>query len=488
MSTRRPPSGRAVRPPSRRLPLAAVWLLSLLGTAIAGYAAYLMTHRYTGPHHAQFDLKVYYSAVRFWTAGNDIYDYSQPDNVQGQLGFTYPPLAAELMWPMAKLDVQLVVRITVIAIALSTAWCVYVCLRERVRITARNWIWVVGIATGAAFFTEPLRETMVFGQINTFLLALILLDTLVLDRKSSRFHAFTGVGVGLAMAIKLTPGIFLLYFLLARKWRAAATTVATFCLVTLAGAVWEPGATWRYYTSELWGSAQVGILGNSSNESILGLLARWAQPGDASRMLWLACVAVVAWIGIVRIRRAIDAGDTLAAVTLTGLLGILVSPVSWVHHIVWVIPASVIIGSRLLRLSNTAAPPWMWWRPELGWRAREAARLITLVAVGALAFGGDLRLLLYLPITDYSREPWWNSAISSIQMWWVLLALIALPITVGADATRQIRDGERAMPVPPPARSTRSTGTTGRQAQGAGRRNRRGGAQHIGAEEGAQKR
>lgn len=430
----------AARPPTRRLPLAAIWLLSLLGTAVVGYAAYLMTHRYTGPHHAQFDLRVYYSAVRFWASGNDIYDYSQPDNVQGQLGFTYPPLAAELMWPMAKLDLQLVVRITVIAIALSTAWCVYVCLRERVRITPRNVIWVVGVATGAAFFTEPLRETMVFGQINTFLLALILLDTLVLDRKSNRFHAFTGVGVGLAMAIKLTPGIFLLYFLLARKWRAAATTVATFCLVTLAGAVIEPSATWRYYTSELWGSAQVGILGNSSNESILGLLARWAQPGDASRLLWLACVAIVAWIGITRIRRAIDAGDTLAAVTLTGLLGILVSPVSWVHHIVWVIPASVIIGSRLLRLSNTAAPQWMWWRPELGWRARSAARLLVLVTVGALAFGGDLRLLLYLPITDYSREPWWNSAISSIQMWWVLLALIALPITVGADATRQIRD------------------------------------------------
>jgi alpha-1,2-mannosyltransferase len=412
--------------------------------AFAFWVTYQFAHTTTGPHHNQFDLKIYYRAVTFWIDGNNIYDYSQPDPVNITLGFTYPPLAAVLMAPMAGLSLSLLTTISVLAIIATTAWCVFVCLRERVRITRQNGLMVVGLATAASFLLEPIRQTMGFGQINMYLMALVLLDVLVLGRRGSRW---TGIGIGLAMAIKLTPGIFLLYLLLSKQWRATVVAICTAIAATLLAAVVTPSATWQYYTSLLWESDRVGFLGGSANQSMNGLLARIAAPHDPSKVIWLLLVVAVAAGAGWRIRRAVQAGDRLAALTLTGLLGILVSPVSWPHHIVWVIPTGVIIAHRLIQLSNTATPDGLPLRTEVWSRLRTSGSLLLLVGLGSLAFGPDLRLALDLPDVDYSDLSVFWMCVASVQMFWCLAAVFLLPIRSGNEAAGSRRFGaETAAP------------------------------------------
>ena len=51
-----------------------------------------------------------------------------------------------------------------------------------------------------------------------FLVVLVGLDLLVLQPKNSKF---TGIGIGLATAIKLTPAVYLIYLVVTKRWRAA---------------------------------------------------------------------------------------------------------------------------------------------------------------------------------------------------------------------------------------------------------------------------
>ncbi len=409
--------------------------------ALAGAFAYVICHFVTGPHVHQFDLKVYYNAIHFWTAGNDIYNYGQWDSVQNSLGYTYPPLAAVLMWPMAKLSLSLVTGISVLAIVATTAWCVYLSLRDRMRITRHNAMLVVGLATSAAYLLGPVRENLGFGQINMYLMALVMLDTLVLARRGSRF---TGIGVGLAMAIKLTPGIFLLYFVLSKQWRAAAVAVCTAVVATLTSAVVAPTETWQYFTSLVWDSTRVGVVSVRSNQSLDGLITRIAAPDAPSKVIWLVLILVIGTAAAVRIRRAALAGDTLAAIAITGLLGVLVSPVSWTHHIVCIIPAAVVTAHRVIRLSTSPAPGGLSPAAESWYRIRRATKPIVLIGLGALAFGQDLDSLLQLPEVDFSHSSLITMFVASNQMFWVLAAIFLLPIGIGTRSPAlQVREQRR---------------------------------------------
>ncbi|MDQ6657415.1 MAG: glycosyltransferase 87 family protein [Actinomycetota bacterium] len=436
------PAGASSRS-SRRIQL--IRTLSLV--ALAGTVAYLICHFLTGPHVRQFDLKVYYNAIHFWTAGNDIYNYMQPDPVQISLGYTYPPLAAVLMWPMASLSLSLVTGISVLAIVATTAWCIYLSLRDRICITKHNAVLVVGLTTSAAYLLGPVRENLGFGQINMYLMALVMLDTLVLARRGSRF---TGLGVGLAMAIKLTPGIFLLYFVLSKHWRPAVVAVCTAVVATLTSAVVMPGETWQYFTSLVWDSTRVGVIGVRSNQSLDGLITRIAGPDAASTVIWLVLVLVIGTAAAVRIRKAAQSGDTLSAIAITGLLGVLVSPVSWTHHIVWIIPAAVVTVHRLFRGAAGRAPgglstaPW-WWHP-----GRRAVTPVALIVLGALAFGLDLDAWLRLPEVDFSNSSVVAMVVASNQMFWVLAAIFLLPIGIGSRSP--------APQLPPPRRLDDATG------------------------------
>ena len=390
-------------------------------------ASYWWSHLLAGARYPLFDLRIYDAAVRYWANGNDLYAYAQFDSVNGTLGFTYPPLAAALMSPMAVLDWPVVSTLTVVAILACGAFCVWVCLRERWTLPSRA-TWVAGgIGTAVAFALEPIRLNLGFGQINLFLGALVLGDLLVLGRRNSRW---TGVGIGLAMAVKITPGIFLLYLLLARQWRAAVVAVATAAGTTLGAALIAPAETRQFFGSLLF-SDRTGYVGATANQSINGLIARFAYPAPPSRLLWLGAVVLVGIIAVVRIRAALRRDDRLAALTLTGLAGVLVSPVSWAHHFVWVIPAVVVVAAQLWHTTTSLIVAAGNGNPGgLFARLRPAIGSIVLTVSGLLILGFDTRVMFGLPGVDYTSLSPIRMLLGSLLMFWSLAALCLLPLGV----------------------------------------------------------
>ena len=368
---------------------------------------------YKLPQH--FDVYVYWYALNNWFSGNSLYDwYALPD--YKMYPFTYPPFGAWALSPLTWFDYETAARLMIMAIALQTA--VIVALIGR----SLGWSWgsAFAIAPWAAILVqqclEPFTQSVGFAQVNTAMMALVMIDVAAPPSWKGR-----GVASGLAAAIKLTPAIAVLIFLLRRQWRSAITMVATSLAVTLLSWVISPGESARFFFDAMWDPQRAGDAYYTSNQNLKGFVAR-ALPENTWSIAWaitvaLALVAAV-WLCL-RIQAAATSvvtphviyddaapGPLNAATPATGVtvsaasaalvapagdavelaasdavaapsavattpapvlpenlatlltaavimtLGLLVSPITWSHHWVWGLASVVALIAVTLRLKS----------------------------------------------------------------------------------------------------------------------------------------
>lgn len=382
----RPNAVRGPKPP--RTDRGRLLLLLALATLVAAFTATVPLLR------DWFDLRVYYGTVNSWIHdGGRVYDYRVPGT---SYGFTYPPFAAVAMLPMALVGL----RTAILAALLLNLAALAVVVRVLVGPRWRRCGWYgAGLAVCALALFEPLRDTFSFGQVNLLLLALVLTDAWLLATGRTRW---AGVGIGLAAAVKLTPALFIGLLLVTRRWREAAVATAVAAAATAFAALVAPDASRFYWTDALWDTSRVGRLDYVSNQSLQGVLARL---GVESRAVWgvLALAALCWWAW--RARRAVAAGDWQAAFALTGLTACLVSPVTWVHHLVWLLPSfAVLIRAGRRRVAGAlyavlcTSVVWLWFHDASGVDGFLGSNTYTWITLG---------LLLWLPVGHLSdgRRP-----------------------------------------------------------------------------------
>lgn len=238
---------------------------------------------YKLPQH--FDVYVYWYALNNWFSGNSLYDwYALPD--YKMYPFTYPPFGAWVLSPLTWFDYETAARLMIMAIALQTA--VIVALVGR----SLGWSWgsAFAIAPWVAILVqqclEPFTQSVGFAQVNTAMMALVMIDVAAPPSWKGR-----GVASGLAAAIKLTPAIAVLIFLLRRQWRSAITMVATSLTVTLLSWVISPGESARFFFDAMWDPQRAGDAYYTSNQNLKGFVAR-ALPENTWSIAWAITVAL----------------------------------------------------------------------------------------------------------------------------------------------------------------------------------------------------
>lgn len=329
------------------------------------------------PWHREFDLKVYRGAVLWWLHHRPLYAFTR--NRTG-LGFTYPPFAAVLMVPLAWMSLPATLIVSVVlnaAVLCVVTWGLVTPLAAR-----RGWSrWTaVGLAVPLAVALEPIRETLGYGQVNLFLMVLVLLDAAALRRG----RRWAGAGIGLATAIKLTPALFVVYLLVTGRRRPAAVATGTFLAAGLLGMLVAPAASTQYWTRAVFQTSRVGPIPAVDNQSLLGLLARLGLPTTARTALWLLLGGAVAVVGLLRARRAHHTGDELAGLTLTGLTVCLVAPISWTHHLTWVLPAVLILAAHATDRSPERRRMW-----RRAWAALAAVLVYAIFASSMIWYVAD---------------------------------------------------------------------------------------------------
>jgi alpha-1,2-mannosyltransferase len=319
-----------------------------------------------------FDMRIYHGAMVWWAGGRELYEFIAPRTT---LGYTYPPFAALVMLPMAKIPVVLAGWLNALASIGALAVVLAALLKPIMTRLNRSLWFAVGIAVPLAVALEPVRETLGYGQVNLLLFALVMADLVALRRQARRdgrvrptdgplrrlwfSGAWAGVGIGLATSVKLTPALFIVYLVVTRQWRAATTSVGTAVGVALASFAVAGRESTAFFTSVLWQTNRVGAADMTPNQSLAGLLARLYDSIETPGLLWISFALIMLVVGLSRAANAHTDGDEVAAFTLVGLTANVISPISWTHHLVWVVPAIIVLADGALRRhSASRGPAW----------------------------------------------------------------------------------------------------------------------------------
>ncbi|MFW0789596.1 glycosyltransferase 87 family protein [Gordonia sp. CPCC 205333] len=307
----------------------------------------------------QLDLDVYRAGARTVLNGGNLYDAK----LLGQMDYTYAPISMVVFIPFAMMsfDVARVVWSVGILIALYLIIMVsFKSLGHQV-----NWrLRVVAISlVSVMLLLEPVRTTVWYGQINVFLILLILLDLLrrmPVHREDSASGTrseprLAGVATGLAAGIKLTPLIFVFYLVLLRRWRAAFGVVGGFAGTIAVGFVIFPAESWKFWTQTMFDSNRVGMPQTTGNQSARGALANLIGTDSPNVLLWLGTVLAALALGMCAAVLAHRRGQELLALSLVGMTSCVVSPMSWGHHWVWFVPL-VVLGIHLVLDSGRSWP------------------------------------------------------------------------------------------------------------------------------------
>lgn len=297
------------------------------------------------------DLDVYRLAGRVLLDGGNFYQ------LPGPLPFLYPPFAALLAVPLAVLPAALVQISWTIAGALMI-----VALLHRWGQTGwRLSLW----STAVVFAVVPVSQTLAFGQLGIVLVALVALDLAPGPRVlRGRRLLPEGVLTGVAAVLKLTPMIFVLYLLAVRRWRAALTATITAGALTVLAAIILPRQS-----LDFWGRLARGDtgLGHSliyyTNQSVYADFVRVFTLAPTGVVLGLLASAAVVALGVWAAAVWHRAGEVRFAVVLCGVASLLASPVSWLHHFVWVVP----LAFSLVELVARRPPVLPTWLIVLGW-------------------------------------------------------------------------------------------------------------------------
>jgi alpha-1,2-mannosyltransferase len=352
-ATSGPPGAHVVTPRSRQARLLLLEVLPPAVVAVLLLPFVISFHRWWPSTPNTIDLQVYVYAVKDMLVGKDIFLTSTPG---WHLFFIYPPVAAVLMTPLAfgpYLFWQLAWTVAGVGATQSVL--------RRCGVP-RGWKLAL-VGSVALLAVEPIRTTLGYGQVNTFLMALVVADLLPRwPGAPQHTRPLQGALVGLAASVKLTPLLFGVFAFLAGKRRTAVVAAISFLAFTLVGYAFLPRNTVEFFTGLAGGDTRTASPLYVGNQSLLGVFYRLLDTSRTTTLVGLAAAGTVALLGALVGVHWWRAGQRVFAVALVGLCTNLASPLSWTHHYVWILPMGVaVLTAALPRWVRLLAGGWVVW-------------------------------------------------------------------------------------------------------------------------------
>jgi alpha-1,2-mannosyltransferase len=305
-----------------------LWAVAAVSTGLTLY----FVVSYAG--HTEMDLDVYRSGGAHLLSPAL---YSSQLHLLGRtLPFLYPPFAAVLFWPFSHISVtatqviwnvmNVMCLIGVLALSIAGA-------RRRQPVPAD---WRLGLMLSLpAMVLWAVRSDFALGQINLLLVMMILAD-LTCDLRVRGHRLPRGVLVGVAAAIKLTPLVFIPYLVVSRQRREALHSALAFLGCTAAMFVVAPHNSWLFWTKEADNTRRLADPYLWGDEAIHGAVMRLGFAPSSRVVMLLSALVLVA--GVVLAAAAFRRSSAFLGLIVCAVTGLIISPISWSHHYVWILP------------------------------------------------------------------------------------------------------------------------------------------------------
>jgi alpha-1,2-mannosyltransferase len=334
--------GRSGSRPPREPVLPRALLIPGVVLAAASLAVWIVWVAHHPSMWLMLDLRIYREAGSAAAHGNGLYtDYYS----SAHLPFTYPPFAALLFagipGSMSFRTVQLAITVCGMLSLGAVTWLSWGKLGYR---SSAGRAGATALTMAFALWTEPVQQTFSFGQINLILMAAVVIDLCLPERSRGK-----GILIGLAAGFKLTPAIFIAYLFCTRRYRAGLTSIAAFCVSVAGCFLILPAESRQYWDGLFFDSSRVGSIDYVGDQSLHGWITRVFDGGSATQPVWLAAAAIVGVAGLLLATWQYRAGNELLSIFVTAVTGLLVSPISWSHHWVWIAVALVLAADQAWR-------------------------------------------------------------------------------------------------------------------------------------------
>ncbi|MGO2875635.1 MAG: glycosyltransferase family 87 protein [Corynebacterium casei] len=361
------------------LPPALAGVVGVLGLVIATITTAIQVMSTDFP----IDMVIYREGVKAFMAGGEVYSVPM---MAGDIAlpFIYPPFGALVMVPLAgdwfshAMAGDIMIVLSNLLIGLVVLLLAFALNRQRSNpfvssdvIAAASLIW------GIVLIFEPVRLNNGFAQINIIIMVLVALD--LIPRKRLKWLP-QGWLIGVAAAIKITPLAMLLYFLVRKEIKPIITAAISAIIATLIAAAVRWDVAWEYFSIKLLSMSTGGDFGvqtaYQSNSSIKGAIERLytSQEGmetasTITNIIWL-CLAIITvilggWLMVALMKRGLN----IEAWMINAFIMLIISPVSWSHHWVWVAIAIPVLLYRAIT-----------WR-HLNWAAGILISILSLWAI-----------------------------------------------------------------------------------------------------------
>jgi alpha-1,2-mannosyltransferase len=351
------------------------WLLAAVSAAGAlGLSLYLACRSY------QVDIDVYRMGGQH-VLSRDLYSLRFGNS---GLVFTYTPFAA-LVFAVLTLNLGIWALQDVWAVVNVVALAALIYLSMRIVVPrlqpkqAARWALLLLLP---ALALNPVFTTVGLGQINLVLCFLITWDLATHRRIGGRTLPL-GIATGIAAAVKLTPLIFVPYLIITRRTRGARNAVITFLACQLIAFLVSPHNSWTYWTKDVLDSKRAGALLYTSDQNLSSVLQR-LHHGSVSAFVLVPALVAIGVAGLALAAWAHRRSSPVLGLLVCATTGLIISPITWVHHMVWVVPAIIWLAAGTDRPRRgplfagltaalfIAAP--IWWVPT-SWNARYSPEL-----------------------------------------------------------------------------------------------------------------
>lgn len=285
--------------------------------------------------------------------------------------FTYPPGGILLLSPLVLVPSGLLAPLWTVGVLGALTASLYIGLRFLTRWSPTN---ALAVAVGATLVSpvalSAVYDNVFWGQIGTLLTLAIVADFLVMRAPAQ------GVWVGLATALKIYPGIFIVIWLIRRQYRPALTALATVAATTaIATAFYFRSAT-TFFRQQIEGSQELTHFATySTAEASSSIVDVFLRPpyflGHLTPRESLAIAAIFVVIGVIASYGAWSRGREFTAVVVGLIISTICSPIAWNHYfsflpLLLLLPLEIGWRSWTARVAYLAVAvnmvPWPHWK------------------------------------------------------------------------------------------------------------------------------